>query len=335
VRPRRRVEWRFRDRRLSAGDGTLVAGEINLAPEAREGGRDPLDADRAFALAVEMEEAGADLILISASAWMAGVKTAGAAEELRRLTPVLKRLRGRLAAPLAVLTAESSVALRGFELGVEAVLDPTGLTRDPALAKVAVDYDAGLIVGHARGDPESWLKLPAWKEPLPGLLADLDASLNRARRAGVKPESLAADPGLGYGKRREQNLEILSGLAQMDRLGVPLAVGLADLPASAAALIAHLGAHLIRTPHVAAVKEAVAIADAVHLSGALRQERADSADSSVSRVPRPPAAPLAFRSEGREVQPFRKPDDTPGTGPGGPRGPRNPKWSIRPPRPPR
>jgi dihydropteroate synthase len=335
LRARRRAEWRFGSRRLSAGDHTLVAGEIALAPEAREGSRDPLDADRAFAIAVEMEEAGADLILIAPDAWMAGVKLAGAAEELRRLVPVLKRLRDRLEIPTGVTTAESAVALRAFELGVEAIFDPTGLTRDPALAKAVVDHDAGLILGHARGNPESWLKLPPWKEPLPGLLADLDASLNRARRAGVKPESLAADPGLGYGKRREQHVEIVSGLGQLDRLGVPLAIGLADLPASAAGLIAHLGAHLIRTSQVAAVKEAVAFADAVQLSAALREERADSADSSVSRGPRPPAAQSPFRSEGRELRPFRKPGDSAGSGPPGPRGPRNPKWSNRPPRPPR
>jgi dihydropteroate synthase len=335
VRTRRRAEWRFGQRRLSAGDRTLVAGEIVLAPEAREGGRDALDADRAFAMAVEMEEAGADVLFIQAEAWTAGVKAAGQAEELRRAVPVLKRLRDRLGIPVTVTTSDSAVAARAFELGAEAIFDPTGLTQDPALAKLILDRNAGLIVGHARGNPESWLKLPPWKEPLPGLYADLDASLNRARRAGIKPESLAVDPGLGYGKRKEQNIEIVSGLVQMERLGVPLSIGLADLPVSAAALIAHVGAHLIRTTNVAAVKEAMAFADAMHLSGALRQERADNADSNASRVPRPSAAPPPYRTEGREGRPFRKPDDAPGSGPGGPRGPRNPRWSNRPPRPPR
>lgn len=335
MRARRRAEWRFGARRLSAADRTLVAGEIALAPEARDGSRDPLDADRAFAMAVEMEEAGADLVLIAPDAWMAGVKNAGAAEQLRRLVPVLKRLRGKVQVPVGVTTADAAVALRAFELGAEAIFDPTGLTQDPALAKAVVDHDAGLILGHARSSPESWLKLPPWKEPLPGLLSDLDASLNRARRAGVKPESLAADPGLGFGKRREQNIEIVSGLGQLDRLGVPLATGLGDLPVSGAALIAHLGAHLIRTSQVAAVKEAVAFADAVQLSNALREERADSADSSAFRGPRPPAAQSPFRSEGREARPFRKPGDSAGSGPPGPGGPRNPKWSTRPPRPPR
>lgn len=335
MRTRRRAEWRFGDRRLGAGDRTLVAGEIVLAPEAREGSRDPLDADRAFAMAVEMEEAGADLLLIQAEAWTAGVKAAGQAEELRRLVPVLKRLRERLGVPVAVTTSDGAVASRAFELGAEAIFDPTGLTQDPALAKAILDKGAGLIVGHSRGNPESWLKMPPWKEPLPGLYADLDASLNRARRAGIKSESLVADPGLGYGKRKEQNIEIVSGLAQMERLGVPLSTGLADLPISAAALIAHVGAHMIRTPHVAAIREALAFADAMHLSAALRQERVDNADSSASRAPRPLSGPPPLRSEGREARPFRKPDDNPGSGPAGPRGPRNPRWSNRPPRPPR
>jgi dihydropteroate synthase len=335
MKPRRRVEWRFGQRRLAAGDHTLVAGEIELAPELQEGARDPMDADRAFALAVEMEEAGADLLLVHGDASMAGVKRAGQAEELRRLVPVLKRLRDRMRVPVAVMTSDSGVAARAFELGAEAIFDPSGLTQDPALAKTILQADAGLIVGHSRGNPESWNKLPPWREPMPGLLADLDASLHRARRAGIKPESLAVDPGLGYGKRREQNIEIVAGISQLDRLGVPLSMGLTDLPASAAALMAHLGAHLIRTPQVPAVREALNFADAIQLSAALRQERADTADSSASRVVRPVSAQSGYRSEGREDQPFRRPDDSPGSGPGGRGGPRNPRSSNRPPRPPR
>ncbi len=334
MKARKRIEWRFGSRRMASGDRTLLAGMLEIAPE-RQASRDPMDADRAFAKAVEMEEAGADLLLIQPDAWMAGVKRAAEAEEVRRLVPVLKRLREKLAIPIGVVTDRASAAERAFDLGAEFILDPTGLTQDPVLAKLIAQRDGGLITGHSRGNPEVWQKLPTWQEPLPALLADLDASLNRARRGGVKQESLMADPGLGFGKRKEQNLEIIGGLSQLERLSVPLSIAVADLHDSAPAVASLLGAHLIRATDVPAARAALDLADAIQLSATLRQERADSEDNNASRVARPAIAEPASRTLGKEGPPFRKPGDRPGNGPPGREGPQSPKSWNRPPRPPR
>ncbi len=288
MRPRRRFEWRFGQRRLSVGDRTLVAGMLNLAPEHHREGRDALDGDRAFAQSVEMEESGADLILISAEAWLAGARRIDEAEEIRRLTPALKRLRGKLSVPVGVATGMAGVAERAFDLEAEIIFDPSGLTFDPRLAKVVMERDGGFIAGHMRGNPEAWPKMPPWNEPIPGLLADLDASLGRARRAGVPPQSIVVDPSLGFGKRREQNIEILAHLELLEKLEVPLAVSTPELPAGPAATVAVMnGARVIRTPEVSTVRAAVDMADAVFLSALMRTERMERASAPDSGPARP------------------------------------------------
>jgi dihydropteroate synthase len=259
---------------------------VELAPEHHGTSRDPLPGDAAQAAALRMEEAGADQILLSADAWLPGVKRISEAEELRRLVPAWKRLRDKLAIPLGVATDKSAIAERAFEAGSEVVFDPAGLTTDPQLPKTVAQHDGGFIVGHSRGTPEGWPKLPPVKDPVPALLQELDAGLNRARRGNILPVSLVADPGLGFGMRREQNIEVLAHLIALNRLDVPLCIAASDAAASAAAALAAIqGAHLVRTTEVAAVRQACELADAI--LGSVAAKLADTPDSSVSRAARP------------------------------------------------
>lgn len=285
---RRRFEWRFAKRRISLGERTLVAGTVHVAPEQQPGGHDPLDPDRAFALAIEMEEAGADLLLVSAEALIAGAKRIADVEEVRRLTPVLKRLRDKVTTLVGVVTDKSAVAERAFELGAEVIFDQSGLAQDPQLAKVILKYDGGLIVSQMRGTPEAWAKLPPITNPIPGLLQDLDASLGRARRSGINPYSLIADTGIGFGKRREQCVETFAEVSALDRLDVPISTGIGDLPdAATSAVAATRGCHIVRTTEVKAVRAALDFTDAVLAAAAARAElRADNGDSSASRAAR-------------------------------------------------
>jgi dihydropteroate synthase len=282
---RRRFEWRFGHHKIPLGERTQVAGVVQIAPERQDAGsRDPMDGDRAFALAMEMEEAGADLLLISSEAWLPGVKRITEAEELRRVSPVIKRLRDRITIPWGLETDKAAIAERAFDAGASVIFDPAGLTTDPALPKLISQRDGGLIVGHLRGAPETWAKLPPVKEPIPGLLIELDAGLNRGRRGGIPRMALLADPGLGYGKRREQNIEVLAHLKALDRLDAPIAVGFPELPPAAATVAVLMGAHLLRTPDVAAVRSAADLADAILAAAA---PKADSVDSGVYRAGQP------------------------------------------------
>jgi len=279
--PRKRFLWKLKHRELQLGDRTLIVGILNVTPDSFSDGGRYFDPDRAFARALELEEQGADIIDIGAESTRPGSKRISEAEEKRRLMPVLKRLRDRLAVPISVDTYKSGVAANALELGAEIINDPSGLTFDPKLARVVAQYDAGLILNHMRGTPDTWAKLPPLPDVMASIVQDLDASVHRARRAGLDRARLVIDPGLGFGKRGEQNAEILARLAALARLDLPVMVGpsrksfLAQAGeretefASAAAVTAAIlgGAHLVRVHDLAAMRAAAAVADGILAAG--------------------------------------------------------------------
>jgi dihydropteroate synthase len=226
---------------------------------------------------MELEEEGADIIDIGAESMRPGSVRVSEAEELRRLVPVLKRLQGRLTVPLSVDTYKSGVASKALELGADIINDPTGLTADPELARAVIQANAGLILNHMRGTPETWAKLPPLKDVAGTVAADLGACVHRATQCGVIRSRIVLDPGLGFGKRREQNTEILAQLSRLAALDLPILVGpsrksfLAQPSeqqtemATAAAVTAAIlgGAHIVRVHDVAAINPVVQVADAV------------------------------------------------------------------------
>jgi len=274
---RKRFEWKIRDASLVLGDHTLIVGVLNVTPDSFSDGGNFLDPDRAFARAVELEEEGADIIDVGAESTRPGAARVSEAEELRRLVPVLKRLKGKIAAFISVDTYKAAVAEKALELGASIVNDPSGLTFDPELSRAAVRGGAGLILNHMRGTPETWAKLPPLKDVIRTIVTDLDAAVHRAVRAGLDRRQLVADPGLGFGKRKEQNFTILAHLGELSRLELPLMAGpsrkhfvATDSPqqtefATAAAVTAAIlnGAHLVRVHDVKAMKPAVEVADEI------------------------------------------------------------------------
>jgi dihydropteroate synthase len=276
--PRKRFLWKLKDRELQLGDRTLILGVLNVTPDSFSDGGRFLDPDSAFARALELEEEGADVIDIGAESTRPGSVRIPEAEEKRRLIPVIKRLRGRLMVPISVDTYKSGVAEHALDLGAEIINDPSGLTFDPLLAKVAAQHDAGLILNHMRGTPETWAKLSPLQDVIGTILKDLEASVHRAVRSGMDRARIVADPGLGFGKRGEQNAEILARFSELVRLDVALLAGpsrkhfLATHPdergaefATAAAVTAAIlgGAHMVRVHNVADLKATVTVADMI------------------------------------------------------------------------
>src|SRR5882762_6345553 len=176
---RRHLVWNLKQRQLLAGERTLIMGVLNVTPDSFSDGGKHLDPDRAFARAVEMEEQGVDIIDVGAESTRPGVQRISEAEELRRLVPVLKRLRGKLTIPISVDTYKSAVAEKAIEHGAEIINDPSGLTFDPQLARVAANHSVGLIINHMRGTPESWAKLPPIKDVMGVIRQELQASVHR------------------------------------------------------------------------------------------------------------------------------------------------------------
>jgi dihydropteroate synthase len=255
--PRKRFEWKLRDRTLNLGERTLLLGILNVTPDSFSDGGKYSDPDRAFARAVELEEEGADIIDIGAESTRPGSTRVSEAEELRRLVPVLKRLRGKLAIPVSVDTYKAAVAAKALELDVDIINDPSALTFDADLARTTAHANAGLILNHMRGSPETWAKLPPLKDVMRTVSMD--------------------DPGIGFGKRWEQNAEILAQLDQLARLELPILVGpsrkhfLAKESmvetefATAAAVTASVlnGAHMVRVHDVRLMKSVVEVADEI------------------------------------------------------------------------
>jgi dihydropteroate synthase len=289
---RRHFSWKLKDRELFAGERTLVMAILNVTPDSFSDGGKFQDPDRAFARAIELEEQGADILDIGAESTRPGSSRISEAEELRRLIPILKRLRGKLNIPISVDTYKSAVAEKALEHGAEIINDPSGLTFDPQLARITANHSAGLVINHMRGTPETWAKLTPVKDMLGAVRNDLDAAVHRAVGSGLERTRIVIDPGLGFGKRKEQNIEILARLGELFGMDLPILIGpsrksfLAQSSESglqcvtAAAVTAAIlaGAHMIRVHDVVEMKAVAQVADQI-----VNFKFAGTSDSNVSR----------------------------------------------------
>jgi dihydropteroate synthase len=274
---RRLFYWKLKSHELKLGDRTVILGVLNVTPDSFSDGGKFQDPDRAFARAVELEEQGADIIDVGAESTKPDSTPISAEEEWRRLAPVLKRLAGKLTIPVSVDTYKSEIAERALHHGAEIINDPSGLTLDPQLAKVAAQYDAGLILNHMRGRPETWAKLPSLRDVIGTIERELAATVNRARHAGVDRARLVVDPGIGFGKRKEQNSQLLAELPELARLELPIMVGPSRKSflahpspretefATAAAVAASVlnGAHMVRVHQVPEMRAVTDVVDEI------------------------------------------------------------------------
>ncbi len=298
---RKNYIWKFATGELRLGDRTLLMGVLNVTPDSFSDGGKYSDPDRAFAHAVELEEQGADVIDIGAESTRPGSERVTAAVELQRLVPVLKRLRDHIAIPISIDTYKAEVAERALDLGASIINDPSGLTVEPQLARVVSNRNAGLVLNHMRGTPETWAKLGPMLDPMGAIGRDLDAALGRARRVGIDKNRLVIDPGLGFGKRKEQNSLILARLHELAPLDLPLMTGPSRKSflahpdpeenrfATAAAVTASIlaGAHIVRVHEVREMRAAADVADEI-----LRARAESTFDTETQRaVPRPSTRP--------------------------------------------
>jgi len=218
------TSWRLARRDLSL-KRPLIMGILNVTPDSFSDGGRFTRVETAVAHALQMVEQGADIIDIGAESTRPGAPLVTADEELRRLLPVLEQLAGRVQVPISIDTWKAPVAEAALSAGAEIINDISGLTFDPALAQVAANHRAGLVLMHTRGTPTTMQQDTGYQDLL-GEIADLlQASLQTALAAGSSPEQLVVDPGIGFGKDTAGNLEILRRLPELAGLGYPLLVG--------------------------------------------------------------------------------------------------------------
>jgi dihydropteroate synthase len=252
-------------------------GVINVTPDSFSDGGVHFDADVAAIAARAMIADGAAIVDVGGESTRPGSDGVTLDEELRRVVPVLERLRGEV--PVSIDTAKAEVARRALALGAELVNDVTALRGDPGLAGVVADTGAYLCLMHMQGEPRTMQLEPRYDDVVSEVAAFLAERLAAAVDAGVPEERICVDPGIGFGKTVEHNLELIRRLDELTALGRPVLVGISRkstlrrltgsddlLAASVAAAVAAFdrGATILRVhdvkPHVDALTVVRALA---------------------------------------------------------------------------
>jgi dihydropteroate synthase len=224
--PRPTFELEIGHRKVRLGERTLIMGALNVTPDSFSDGGLFLDPTKAVEHGLELVRQGADWIDVGGESTRPGSRPIPVEEELRRVLPVIQGLRRKLrSTPISIDTTKSEVAEKAVRAGASILNDVSGLRFDPRLADVARRYKTPLILMHLRGRPETMQTKPFVRDIMQSLQRGLTRSLGRALAAGVRRSQLIVDPGLGFGKSRFQNFEILANLVRLRRFGLPILVG--------------------------------------------------------------------------------------------------------------
>jgi dihydropteroate synthase len=255
-------------------------GIVNVTPDSFADGGRYLDPDVACARARALAAEGADLVDVGAESTRPEAVPVSAAEELDRVMPVLERLLPEPPCPVSIDTQKPEVAEAALRLGAHMVNDVTGLAGGPALARVCARHGAALALCHMQGTPRTMQTAPRYADLLGEVRSHLARAVAEAEAAGVAPDAICVDPGIGFGKTVEHNLTLLRRLDALRPLGKPVLVGPSrkrfigaildlgaedrlegTLAASTAAVLT--GAQILRVHDVAAVRRAVRVAEAI------------------------------------------------------------------------
>jgi dihydropteroate synthase len=217
--------WRLSDRSIVLGDRTAVMGILNVTPDSFSDGGQYVDREKAVARGREMEQEGADIIDVGGESTRPGNQPVPEEEETRRVVPVIEALAAAVKIPISVDTWRAGVARRAISAGARIVNDISGLRFDPKLPAVIEEGLAGVILMHSRGTRETLHSQPKMEDPIRETLESLSASVETAKAAGIPPESIAVDPGFGFGKDAADGFLVLKRLHEFSKLGYPLLVG--------------------------------------------------------------------------------------------------------------
>jgi dihydropteroate synthase len=200
-------------------------GVINATPDSFFRDSRGLDPDKAISRSLAMARAGADVIDVGGESTRPGAEPVAPAEELRRVLPVLSELRRRTDALISIDTRKAKVAEKAIELGADIINDISGLSGDPRIAEIVAKAGAGLVLMHMKGTPKNMQKAPVYQDVVREVELFLDEASRRAEKAGVAPNSILIDPGIGFGKTAVHNLQVLNRLSLLASLGKPILVG--------------------------------------------------------------------------------------------------------------
>jgi dihydropteroate synthase len=258
----------------------LVMGIVNVTPDSFFDGGKHADTESAVAGALRMVEEGAEILDIGGESTRPGSTPVSESEELRRVLPVIEALASRVSVPLSIDTFKTGVARAALRAGVSIVNDIAASRQDPGMLRLVAESGAGYIAVHMQGNPQIMQVNPHYEDVVAEVEEFFEDGFRGLRRCGIAEEQVIFDPGIGFGKTLEHNLQLLGNLKRFQTLGRPVLVGVSRksfigkllsveinerLPAglACACLAVAEGAAMIRTHDVPETRQAVRMAEAI------------------------------------------------------------------------
>ena len=204
----------------------LVMGVINVTPDSFSDGGEYFTHEAAYRRALQIQGQGADIIDIGGESTRPGAQAVSVKEEIRRVIPVLKRFVKRSRIPVSIDTRKPEVAEQALKMGASIVNDITGLLQNERMAGVISSHKAAVVIMHIKGAPRTMQNAPRYKDLLSEIKNTLKRSVEVAKKAGIKKDSIIIDPGIGFGKTVNHNLRIINSIGRFKELGLPVMVGL-------------------------------------------------------------------------------------------------------------
>jgi dihydropteroate synthase len=262
------------------GKRTYIMGILNVTPDSFSDGGQFSNTDDALAQAEKMKREGADIIDVGGESTRPGARPVKAAEEIKRIVPVVRELARNNKTLVSVDTRKASVARAALKAGAQMVNDISGLRYDKKMAGVIADYQVPVCIMHMQGIPENMQEKPHYTDLMGEIINYLAEGLAIAEKAGILLGKLLVDPGIGFGKTLENNLAILKRLRELKVLGCPILIGpsrkafigkVLDLPvderlegtAAAVAIAIAQGADIVRVHDVREMKRVACLTDAL------------------------------------------------------------------------
>jgi dihydropteroate synthase len=217
--------WKFEGFRRELGSTPLLMGIVNVTPDSFSDGGRFLDAEAAIEHGLRLVGEGADILDIGGESTRPASEPVPAGEELNRVIPVIERLAATTHVPISIDTSKAEVARRALQAGARIVNDISGLRFDPAIVDVCSEFRCGIVCMHIQGTPQTMQANPQYDDVVAEICDYFRQRLESLQRHGIPAERVVLDPGVGFGKTAQHNIEILSHIDQLRSLGRPVLIG--------------------------------------------------------------------------------------------------------------
>lgn len=217
--------WDLRTRTLHFDRLPMLMGIVNVTPDSFSDGGSYLDPQRAVDHALGLANDGAAILDIGGESTRPYADQVDEAEELRRVIPVIRALRNQIDVPISIDTSKAGVAEAALDVGAEIINDVTGLEGDVKMLSVASKSGAGLCVMHMQGTPQTMQDAPQYDQVVEEVFAYLQARIKHLETCGVEASRICIDPGIGFGKKTQHNLDLLAGCNAFHELRAPVMIG--------------------------------------------------------------------------------------------------------------